>query len=128
MLRVRGADRGDGITALVIGARGRCGRGACAALRTAGIEPKRWGTADTREPDRAELIAPDILVNAVGVARPLPPFLTKDDLDAPARRLSVLCDVTCDVGSPATPCRSTTTPPTGSSRCGGCVRANSPWT
>ncbi len=39
-------------------------------------------------------------MNAVGVARPLPPFLTKDDLDAPARRLSVLCDVTCDVGSP----------------------------
>ncbi|WP_329027242.1 saccharopine dehydrogenase [Streptomyces sp. NBC_00690] len=90
--------RGGGVTAVVIGADGRSGRGACDALRTAGIQPTRWGSDDTRDLDRDALLAHDILVNAVGCDRPVPPFLTKADLDD-ERRLSVIADVTCDVGS-----------------------------
>ncbi len=91
--------RVGGVTAVVIGADGRAGRGACDALSTAGIEPTRWGRDDTRCLDRDALLAHDILVNAIGSCRPVPPFLTKAELDDEQRRLSVIADVTCDVGS-----------------------------
>ncbi|MFF7365271.1 saccharopine dehydrogenase [Streptomyces sp. NPDC008125] len=90
--------RGDGVTAVVIGAHGRSGRGACEALAAAGIEPTRWGSDDTQDLDRETLLAHDILVNTIGCDRPVPPFLTKADLDNERRRLSVIADVTCDVG------------------------------
>ncbi|MCX5375036.1 saccharopine dehydrogenase [Streptomyces sp. NBC_00091] len=94
----------DGLRALVIGAGGRSGRGACDALTTAGIPVTRWDRTATRSLDRAALLGHDILVNAVLTTRPLPPFLTPADL-APAgrggvpRRLSVIADITCDTGS-----------------------------
>ncbi|HEU5474273.1 MAG TPA: saccharopine dehydrogenase [Actinophytocola sp.] len=97
--RALGDTGGSAGTALVIGALGRCGRGAVAALTEAGIEPTRWDLAETRELDRAALLDHDLLVNAVLTEHPAPPFLTPADLTGP-RRLSVLADVTCDVGSP----------------------------
>ncbi|MGW0705555.1 saccharopine dehydrogenase [Streptomyces sp. NPDC002643] len=90
---------GGGGPALVIGARGRGGRGACDALEAAGVTPVRWGVTQTRVLDRAALLSYDLLVNAVLVTRPVPPFLTPADLDSPGRRLSVVADVTCDVHS-----------------------------
>lgn len=92
-----GADAGG--DALVIGALGRCGRGACDALETAGIDPLRWDLAETRDLDRTALLSRDLLVNTVLTTRPVPPFLVPDDLDSPGRRISVIADVTCDVGS-----------------------------
>ncbi|MEV0262986.1 saccharopine dehydrogenase [Streptomyces sp. NPDC050617] len=97
--RLSPGGRVAGITAVVIGAEGRSGRGACDALRAAGIEPTRWGSKDTRNLDRDALLAHDILVNAISSRRPVPPFLTTADLDHEQRRLSVIADVTCDVGS-----------------------------
>ncbi len=91
---------GEEFTALVIGALGRSGRGACEAVRVAGVEPTRWDLAETRELDRPALLAHDVMVNAVLATTPIPPFLRDADLDDPARRLRTLCDVTCDVGSP----------------------------
>ncbi len=85
--------------ALVIGALGRCGRGACDALLTAGIEPTRWDLAETRSLDLPVLLDHDILVNAVLVTGPTPPFLTKPALRRAPRRLAVVADVTCDVAS-----------------------------
>ncbi|WP_228979347.1 saccharopine dehydrogenase [Streptomyces sp. DH12] len=92
-----GADGAD--RALVVGALGRSGRGACDALEAAGIAPTRWDVAETRDLDRGALLDHDILVNAVLVTRPVPPFLRPEDLDDPRRRLSVVADVTCDVTS-----------------------------
>ncbi|MFF4330404.1 saccharopine dehydrogenase [Streptomyces sp. NPDC001591] len=89
----------DTATALVIGALGRCGRGACDALVQAGLEPTRWDLPETRALDRAALLGHDLLVNTVLTTTPVPPFLTKADLDEPARCLSLLSDVTCDVTS-----------------------------
>jgi saccharopine dehydrogenase (NAD+, L-lysine-forming) len=89
----------DPATALDIGALGRCGRGACDALETAGLRPTRWDLAETRSIDRPALLAHDLLVNTVLTVDPVPPFLTPADLDDPGRRLSVLSDVTCDVTS-----------------------------
>lgn len=91
--------RGHATKALVIGALGRCGTGAVAALAEAAIAPTRWDLAETRKLDRPALLDHDLLINAVLTDRPTPPFLTEDDLVGP-RRLAVIADVTCDVGSP----------------------------
>ncbi|WP_405775359.1 saccharopine dehydrogenase [Streptomyces sp. NBC_00859] len=85
-------------SALVVGALGRSGRGACDALERAGFTPTRWDMAETADLDRAALLDHDILVNTVLMSRPAPPFLTGQDLDGP-RRLSLVADVTCDVTS-----------------------------
>jgi saccharopine dehydrogenase (NAD+, L-lysine-forming) len=84
---------------LVIGAFGRCGRGAQAALAAAGITPTCWGLEQTWQLDRTVLLEHDILVNSVLITTPVPPFLTPANLDDPARRLTLVCDVTCDVTS-----------------------------
>ncbi|MEU9147871.1 saccharopine dehydrogenase [Streptomyces sp. NPDC048349] len=89
---------GENGSALVIGALGRSGRGACDALTAAGLTPTRWDVQETATLDRAALLDHDILVNTVLMNRPTPPFLTHADLDGP-RRLSVVSDVTCDVTS-----------------------------
>lgn len=87
-------------SALVIGALGRSGQGARVALRAAGVEPTCWDIEETRDLDRASLLAHDVLVNCVLATAPVPPFVREADLDDPARRLRTLSDVTCDVGSP----------------------------
>lgn len=87
-------------SALVIGALGRSGRGACDALRLAGAQVTEWDVEQTRELDRDALLAHQLLINTVLVTRPVPPFVTAADADDPARRLRVICDVTCDVSSP----------------------------
>ncbi|MFF5360670.1 saccharopine dehydrogenase [Streptomyces scabiei] len=93
------SSQGD-LTALVIGALGRSGQGARAALGEAGVEPTCWDLAETRDLDRRALLAHDLMVNTVLTTRPVPPFLTDKDLDGPDRRLRTLSDVTVDVGSP----------------------------
>ncbi|MGN9820502.1 saccharopine dehydrogenase [Streptomyces sp. SD11] len=87
-------------TSLVIGALGRSGRGARAALAEAGLEPTCWDLAETRALDRPALLAHELMVNTVLTTGPSTPFLTDDDLPVPDRRLRTVCDVTCDVGSP----------------------------
>lgn len=84
---------------LVIGALGRCGRGAVDALRTAGIQPTCWDVEETRELDTDALLDHDIVVNAVLVTAPTAPFITKDLLRTRRRRLTLVADVTCDAGS-----------------------------
>ncbi|MFR9728892.1 saccharopine dehydrogenase [Saccharopolyspora sp. MS10] len=95
--RVRGC--APGARALVIGALGRAGRGACDALALAGADITRWDLAETRVVDREQVLAHELLVNAVASDRPAPPFVTADDLPRTDRRLSVISDVTCDVTS-----------------------------
>ncbi|MFZ0161834.1 MAG: saccharopine dehydrogenase [Kineosporiaceae bacterium] len=85
--------------AIVIGALGRSGRGACDALTVAGVPVTRWDVAETRALDRAALLAHDLLVNTVLATGPVPPFLRPSDLDEPDRRLRLVSDVSCDVTS-----------------------------
>ncbi|MGB7450416.1 MAG: saccharopine dehydrogenase [Ornithinimicrobium sp.] len=85
-------------SALVIGARGRSGRGAVDALARGGWEVTRWGMEQTRVLDRDALLGHDLLVNCVVSYRPQEPFVTAADVDV-ARRLRVIGDVTCDVTS-----------------------------
>ncbi|MCF7732525.1 MAG: saccharopine dehydrogenase [Akkermansiaceae bacterium] len=85
---------------LVIGAKGRSGRGAVDAATAAGLEVVPWDLEETRGGGPfARINAMDILVNCVFVNGPLPPFLTEAQLRLPGRRLSVIVDVSCDVHS-----------------------------
>lgn len=88
-----------GASALVIGALGRSGRGARAALDVAGLSPTLWDVEETRELDKEALLGHDILVNAVFASAPGPAFLDGADLDRPDRTLTVVSDVTCDITS-----------------------------
>lgn len=90
---------GPGTRALVIGAGGRSGAGACDALLAAGITPTRWDSADTDPVDKDALLAHHIVVNCVMVRKKVDPFITEDDLARDDRTLSVISDVTCDVTS-----------------------------
>lgn len=94
-----GAGAPTPVRALVIGARGRSGRGAVEALRQAGCAVTAWGVGDTRVLDKAALLAHDLLVNCVLTSRPQQPFVESGDGPAPGRRLTVIADVTCDVTS-----------------------------
>ncbi len=89
----------DPLRALVIGSRGRSGRGAVAALEVAGAEVTRWDVRDTADIDHAAMRAHDLLVNCVASSAPGEPFLRPEDLEAEGRRLSAVADVTCDVTS-----------------------------
>lgn len=84
---------------LVLGALGRSGTGARDALETAGVPVTGWDVAETRQLDRAAMLDHQVLVNTVLTTQPTRPYLTVEDLAEP-HRLSVLCDVTNDVGSP----------------------------
>ncbi|MCH7230952.1 saccharopine dehydrogenase [Glycomyces sp. L485] len=84
---------------LVVGALGRCGRGALSALERVGITPVPWDLAETARLDREAILAHDILINAVGVTEPAEILLGPEHLRT-GRRLSLIVDVTCDVGSP----------------------------
>lgn len=91
----------DGATpkVLVVGARGRCGRGACEALAVAGVEPTRWDVEETRIIDGEAILAHDIVINTILVTHRAAPLLTPLDILRPSRRMSVIADVTCDVAS-----------------------------
>lgn len=91
---------GADLDALVIGALGRCGRGARDALAVAGITPTCWDIEETRVLNRAALLSHEVLINTVLSTREGAAFLTHDDLDDPARRLRIVSDVSCDVTSP----------------------------
>lgn len=96
------ATGGDGtpLRAVVIGALGRSGRGACDALDRAGVQITRWDREETRNLDKTALLGHDILVNTVKLRTPVQqPFLVDSDLDRPDRVLSVISDVTLDVTS-----------------------------
>jgi len=84
---------------LIIGAGGRCGHGARAALEHAGIDATLWDLAETADLDREAILDHDILINAVQLTEPGEPFLAPGHLRAD-RRLSLIVDVTCDVGTP----------------------------
>ena len=73
--------------------------GGKAALAVGGVKPTAWDLAETRHLDRRAILDHDLLVNTVLSNEPAPPFVRPEDLDDPARKLSVISDVTCDVTS-----------------------------
>jgi len=82
---------------MVMGARGRSGRGAIELVRDLEVNVIAWDIEQTAGGGPFEqILAADIFINCVFIAQPIPPFLTADMLLTPGRTLSVICDVSCD--------------------------------
>ncbi|KAF2415401.1 Formate/glycerate dehydrogenase catalytic domain-like protein [Tothia fuscella] len=95
-------------TVLVMGALGRCGRGAVDLFIKAGLPESnitKWDIQETtaKPGPYAEIIESDIFVNCIYLSDPIPPFLNVETLSQPSRNLSVICDVSCDTTNPHNP-------------------------
>ncbi|KAK2593347.1 Saccharopine dehydrogenase [Conoideocrella luteorostrata] len=94
---------------LVMGALGRCGKGAVSASETIGVPGAsilRWDLAETKEKPGPyqEITDSDVLVNCVYLgANKQPPFVTAESLSGPERRLLTIADVSCDPNSENNP-------------------------
>lgn len=89
---------------IVVGSRGRSGKGAVSFSESVGIKPTEWGREQTAKGGPfPELLNYDILINAIYLLPEvrLPAFITKGMIDhTPDRKLSVFSDVSCDVTNP----------------------------
>jgi len=100
---------GKGIRALVIGALGRCGRGAVDLLRKVGLDEEdiiKWDLDETAKGGPfQEILDVDMFINCIYLSSPIPPFLTHDFVNSAgsSRRLSVVVDVSCDTTNPHNP-------------------------
>lgn len=93
---------------LVMGALGRCGRGAVDLLRMAGLDDSnvlQWDLPQTssRPGPYSEIVESDIFVNCIYLSDSIPPFVNASALASPSRKLSVICDVSCDTTNPNNP-------------------------
>ena len=93
---------------LVIGALGRCGRGALDLCRAVGISESnllKWDMAETAKGGPfAEIRESDIFINCIYLSsESIPKFVTEDFLKEGPRRLSVVTDVSCDTTNPLNP-------------------------
>ncbi|KAK1771011.1 Saccharopine dehydrogenase [Phialemonium atrogriseum] len=93
---------------IVIGALGRCGRGAVDMCQKVGIPDEnilKWDLAETAPGGPFKEVAEsDIFINCIYLSSPIPPFVTLESLNKTAdRKLSVLCDVSADSTNPLTP-------------------------
>ncbi|KAL9112937.1 MAG: hypothetical protein Q9227_002801 [Pyrenula ochraceoflavens] len=93
---------------IIIGALGRCGKGAIAFCQDAGIPEEsilKWDLAETsRGGPFQEVAESDIFINCVYLGpHRTPPFATFESLSASGRRLRVICDVSCDPNSENNP-------------------------
>ena len=92
---------------IVIGALGRCGKGAVDLCRAAGIPESsilKWDMAETAKGGPfLEVIESDIFVNCIYLDHAISPFITHGTLAGATRELSVLCDVSADTGNVNSP-------------------------
>ncbi|KAK6436364.1 Saccharopine dehydrogenase [Oleoguttula sp. CCFEE 5521] len=91
---------------LVIGALGRCGRGAVDLCVRAGVENIiKWDLPETsaKPGPYPEITASSVFVNCIYLSAAIPPFCSPASLSTPSRELRVVCDVSCDTTNPHNP-------------------------
>lgn len=92
---------------MVIGALGRCGRGAVDLCLRAGIPTEnvlKWDMAETAKGGPfPEIVESDIFVNCIYLMSKIPNFVDMKSLDTPNRKLSIICDVSADTTNPNNP-------------------------
>ena len=93
---------------MIIGALGRCGKGAIESCVAAGIPEEsilKWDMAETKRGGPfSEIVESDVLLNCVYLgANSTPPFTTLEALSTPDRKLRVICDISCDPNSENNP-------------------------
>ncbi|KAL5332156.1 hypothetical protein BJX70DRAFT_393195 [Aspergillus crustosus] len=92
----------------VIGALGRCGKGAVQLAKDVGIPQSdiiEWDIAETKKggPFKEIVEDADVFVNCIYLSAKIPHFVNVDSLSTPNRRLSVICDVSADTTNPNNP-------------------------
>ncbi|PCD31259.1 hypothetical protein AU210_010914 [Fusarium oxysporum f. sp. radicis-cucumerinum] len=95
-------------TALVLGALGRCGKGAVDLFLKAGMPDEnitRWDLNETKDRDGPyeEIAKADVFLNAIYLSKPIPPFINQELLAKHGRNLAVVIDVSCDTTNPHNP-------------------------
>ncbi|OJJ51548.1 hypothetical protein ASPZODRAFT_148815 [Penicilliopsis zonata CBS 506.65] len=93
---------------LVIGALGRCGKGAVQLVKDVGIPESdiiEWDMEETKKggPFKEIVEDADIFVNCIYLSSKIPHFVNVESLSTPNRRLSVICDVSADTTNPNNP-------------------------
>ncbi|CCU81542.1 hypothetical protein BGHDH14_bgh00132 [Blumeria hordei DH14] len=92
---------------LVIGAYGRCGKGAIELCLKAGIPSENilgWDMEHTaRGGPFSEIVEMDIFINCIYLTEKIPNFIDILSLNVPYRNLSVICDVSADTTNPYNP-------------------------
>ncbi|KAI4119584.1 MAG: hypothetical protein LQ341_007594, partial [Variospora aurantia] len=92
---------------IVVGALGRCGTGAVDCCVAAGVPTSsilKWDMAETAAGGPfKEIAASDIFINCIYLKEKIPPFVTRESLSKPRRKLRVISDVSCDPGDPNNP-------------------------
>jgi len=100
---------GKGVKALVIGALGRCGKGAVDFFRKIGLDEGdiiKWDMDETAKGGPfQEILDVDIFVNCIYLTSRIPSFVTREQIIGAGkqRRLSVVVDVSCDTTNPFNP-------------------------
>ena len=107
---VRAVREDKRVTALVIGALGRCGRGAIDCLVKSGLKDDeiiRWDIAETsaKSGPYEEILNADLFVNCIYLTSRIPPFVDTASINAAgtSRRLGMIVDVSCDTTNPNNP-------------------------
>lgn len=101
------AKAGKAPRVLVIGALGRCGRGAVDLCLRAGVPSEnvlKWDLDETATggPFR-EIVESDIFINCIYLTSKIPNFVDMKSLEEPVRKLTVICDVSADTTNPNNP-------------------------
>ena len=101
--------KGETPKIMVMGALGRCGRGAIDLVKAVGLDDSHVTGWDIKETSKGgpfnEILEHDIFINCIYLSSPIPPFLTNKTLEesGSSRRLSVMVDVSCDPNNPNNP-------------------------
>lgn len=94
---------GEKPKAVILGHKGRSGRGAQALCRELGVDFTGWGRTETScATGVKEILNHDILINTVLINEPTKPFVTQNCLEG-GHALSVITDVSCDPMGPYNP-------------------------
>lgn len=92
---------------LVIGAYGRCGKGAIDLCVKAGIPSENILSWDMEHTARGgpftEIVERDIFINCIYLTAKIPNFIDMQSLNVADRNLSVVCDVSADTTNPYNP-------------------------
>jgi saccharopine dehydrogenase (NAD+, L-lysine-forming) len=93
---------------LVIGALGRCGRGAVDLRKQAGLPDEdilKWDLPETtaKPGPYKEITDSDVFVDCIYLSDEIPPFVNDKSLSGPDRKLSVIYDVSCETTNPHNP-------------------------
>ncbi|KAI5807680.1 hypothetical protein DFH27DRAFT_608439 [Peziza echinospora] len=92
---------------LVIGALGRCGKGAVDLALKSGVPKEnviQWDMAETAIGGPfVEIVESDIFINCIYLMHKIPNFVDLESLKNPNRQLSVVVDVSCDTTNPNNP-------------------------